>query len=299
MDGRWTKKCSEVRVDGDARDARGAPRARSSRESPRGRARRARIVAMFDPDGFRTRVRGVPGRARLSNHRGGGPTRWTRRFGARGGGKRGGAPRVHLQLLHAAVVSLIVETTFARHICGRERAGRRSEHARDVRDLPAARRARTHHREKTRQDCGPATPLARSTGIRRDRRARRGSERPFARGCPSGTTQRRRRRERDEMRAPAAPRTLSRALVRHARRSGFAAPAANGGGPTSSRGCAPCGPNAHLFGLRLRNRAFVTKGTCDARGRRAARVSDVAARRVSRRGTSGGCALANLGRRVV
>ena len=222
-----------------------------------------------------------------------------RRFGARGGGKRGGAPREHLQLLHAAVVSLIVETTFARHICGRERAGRRSEHARDVRDLPAARRARTHHREKTRQDCGPATPLARSTGIRRDRRARRGSERPFARRCPSGTSQRRRRRERDEMRAPAAPRTLSRALVRHARRSGFAAPAANGGGPTSSRGCAPCGPNAHLFGLRLRNRAFVTKGTCDARGRRAARVSDVAARRVSRRGTSGGCALANLGRRVV
>ena len=71
-----------------------------------------------------------------------------RRFGARGGGKRGGAPREHLQLLHAAVVSLIVETTFARHICGRERAGRRSEHARDVRDLPAARRARTHHREK-------------------------------------------------------------------------------------------------------------------------------------------------------
>ena len=115
MDGRWTKKCSEVRVDGDARDARGAPRARSSRESPRGRARRAWIVAMFDPDGFRTRARGVPGRARLSNHRGGGPTRWTRRFGARGGGKRGGAPCVHLQLLHAAVVSLIVETTFARH----------------------------------------------------------------------------------------------------------------------------------------------------------------------------------------
>lgn len=153
IDGRWTKKCSEVRVDGDARDARGAPRARSSREIPHGRTRRAWIVAMFDPDGFRTRARGVPGRARLSNHRGGGPTRWTRRFGARGGGKRGGAPRVHLQLLHAAVVSLIVETTFARHICGRERAGRRSEHARDVRDLPAARRARTHHREKTRQDC--------------------------------------------------------------------------------------------------------------------------------------------------
>ena len=53
------------------------------------------------------------------------------------------------------------------------------------------------------------------------------------------------------------------------------------------------------FGLRLRNRACVTKGTCDARGRRAAKVSDVAARRVSRRGTSGGCALAIFARRVV
>ena len=110
----WTKKCSEVRVDGDARDARGAPRARSSRESPRGRARRVdrRDVR---PRWVSNPRAGVPGRARLSNHRGGGPTRWTRRFGARGGGKRGGEPREHLQLLHAAVVSLFVETTFARH----------------------------------------------------------------------------------------------------------------------------------------------------------------------------------------
>ena len=223
-----------------------------------------------------------------------------RRFGARGGGKRGGAPREHLQLLHAAVVSLIVETTFARHNSagGSGRDGGQNTRGTCAISRRLGARARATERKNSAR-LRSATPLARSTGIRRDRRARRGSERPFARRCPSGTSQRRRRRERDEMRAPDAPRTLSRALVRHARRSGFAAPAANGGGPTSSRGCAPCGPNAHLFGLRLRNRAFVTKGTCDARGRRAAKVSDVAARRVSRRGTSGGCALAIFGRRVV
>ena len=148
--GRWTKKCSEVRVDGDARDDRGAPRARSSRESPRGRARRAWIVAMFDPDGFRTRARASRSRARASLEP---PRRLT--FWRARGGKRGGAPRVHLQLLHAAVVSLIVETTFARHNSAGGSGRDGGQKTRGTRDLPAARRARTHHREKkTRQDCG-------------------------------------------------------------------------------------------------------------------------------------------------
>lgn len=173
-----------------------------------------------------------------------------RRFGARGGGKRGGAPREHLQLLHAAVVSLIVETTFARHNSagGSGRDGGQNTRGTCAISRRLGARARATERKNSAR-LRSATPLARSTGIRRDRRARRGSERPFARRCPSGTSQRRRRRERDEMRAPDAPRTLSRALVRHARRSGFAAPAANGGGPTSSRRCAPCGPNAHLLDL--------------------------------------------------
>ena len=222
-----------------------------------------------------------------------------RRFGARGGGKRGGAPREHLQLLHAAVVSLIVETTFARHICGRERAGRRSEHARDVRDLPAARRARTRHREKK---LGKIAVRDAAGQIDRNTARPPGATRL---GTPL----------RPEVSERNIPETASTRAGRDARsrRASHALPRARPPRETL-RVCSACSEwgRADLFarmravraerspfGLRLRNRAFVTKGTCDARGRRAAKVSDVAARRVSRRGTSGGCALAIFGRRVV
>ena len=79
-----------------------------------------------------------------------------RRFGARGGGKRGGAPRVHLQLLHAAVVSLIVETTFARHNSagGSGRDGGQNTRGTCAISRRLGARARATER-KTRQDCGP------------------------------------------------------------------------------------------------------------------------------------------------
>ena len=158
-----------------------------------------------------------------------------------------------------------------------------------MRDLPAARRARTHATERKTRLGRSATPSVIDRNTARPPGATRLGT-PSPGGVRAEHPKRRRRRERDEMRAPGLARSPARSsATRDAQ--GLQRLQRWGGADLFARMRAVRAERSP-FGLRLRNRAFVTKGTCDARGRRAAKVSDVAARRVSRRGTSGGCALA-------
>lgn len=151
---------------------------------------------------------------------------------------------MHLQLLHAAVVSFIVETTFARHISAGGMGGGGGQDCFGTRAICPGGSARATGR-KNRQDYGPRSRCdwpengatcgrdvardAPSPGISRRRPPKTPSPRAGRGAGPSRATR-------------ALPPTLPpRAMLR------VCSACSEGGGPTPSPRRAPCGSNAHLL----------------------------------------------------